>query len=162
MADDPQDLILKYIEADLASETQRKSSLETKAAAILTANLGIVTLFFAVRTQLGLATISTKTLGGWLVYGALLAILVSITFAVLTAIPKRYGAASIEKLTALVDYAQRTPGYDYEAALQNIIKSRLVDLTDADRANSRKARASFGAIAALGAATLLLVLSFFM
>jgi hypothetical protein len=159
MSDSPRELLLKYVEADLNAEWQRRSSIETKALAVITANLGVATLYFALRTQLGLESISKSSFVAVCVVLALVATACSIGLAVAAVAPRKFPAASVDALSKLSTYIQTHDKYPPERAIDNLLAGRIADLKTADTANNHKAKWFMAAVTAIAVSSILLIVS---
>lgn len=87
---------LSYIDSEIEAESSFKVSLENKAFALITANLGVATLFLAVAAQLNrLTALSTGVPSAWATV-ALWVASSSIVLGVLAAVPVWVSGASDE------------------------------------------------------------------
>jgi len=152
-------LLGSQIEAELASEVQRKSGLESRGLSIVTANLGIPTLYFALRTQL---LRSNHGLSRYILYSATTLAVVSIVLALLSATPRYYRGTKVDALRKSVAIlGKMAPNADDSTATlqQNILRAKLSQLTVARAANRSKAIMLSGAFAALGVAIAMFVIA---
>jgi hypothetical protein len=144
-----------YVNRELAYEWQRKASFETRAFAIVTANLAITTLFFAISAQLGLEGNFRTAPMKWLLLASLLFAALSTIFAVLVAVPRDYPAPDAtglqEMFHSIVDGK-----HSAEEAGQDVVEVEIAQLRAATKANDYKATMSIFAFAALAAAALAL------
>ena len=150
------ELLDGYVKDELANEWVRKGSFETRAFAVLTANLGLVTLFLAVRTQLDLATRLGRSPCPGLVQVALAGAATSIAAAVLSAMPWNYPAvtpAALKKLSADLKRGATTD------AGTEVRDARVEQLRLTVRANGVKGWLNFSAFLALGVAVAFLTAS---
>jgi hypothetical protein len=151
MADAPDDgtLLDAYIREDIATEWLRKASFETRSFAVITANLGLVTAFLALRTQLDLAQqLATGHQHTWATT-ALIAAGVSIVVAVLSALPWNYPSLdpdALRQLSVAVDQGKDT-GIGNE-----LREARVAQLQQTVKANNTKGVLSLLAFVALGVA----------
>ena len=92
--DDAAGRLLDYLDSELNAEAAFKSSLESRAFALITANLGIATLFVALATQFGRWTSLGQGDPQWWVFAALYLAAGSIVLGVVSALPMRVAAAA--------------------------------------------------------------------
>ncbi|KRC51871.1 hypothetical protein ASE16_02030 [Leifsonia sp. Root227] len=138
------------VEAELTAVGTHKTSLETRAFSLITANLAIATLYFALRTQLGFTADTADGPVRTVLVIALIAVAVSVVAAVLAAVPLRY--ATFERsyprqksgqpepehqgLAALLDDAESGASPDLDTEL---LQARIYQLDRGNSSNSFKA-----------------------
>lgn len=143
-----------FVDDELKSEAARRAAFEARTIAIVTANLGSVTLFLAVRTQLDLQTALTKNPQHDRVVTALCFVAASLGFALLNALPMRNAAVSLHDLNVayLAVKDGRAP-----FGLSAVVAVRLRQLRTMVRVNRVKAGLSTLAVLTYGIAVALLV-----
>ena len=144
-----------YVDRELGYEWQRKSSLETRGFAIVTANLAFITLFLAISAQLELLDNLSERSMRWLLLAALILVALSTALAVLATVPRNYPTP---EATALEELLQSILDDDVSIGqtTQEIAEVSIAQLRAATEANDFKARLSVGAFIALAAATVAL------
>jgi len=146
-----------YVDSELAYEWQRKTSLETRAFAAVTANLGFVTLFLALSANVEFG-LDSGTAEVWIQI-ALGFVLLSIALAVLVAAPANYATPTLEALRSL--YTRASSGDIVRQDLKSeIVEARIFQLGSARKSNKRKAVFSAASFASLGAAACCLSIAF--
>lgn len=112
--------LLEQAEKRIAFEVDSRRSSETRALAIVTLNVAITTVYFALRTQLGLWTGSIPDGIKWLLIASTAVQFVSIVLAVLAVIP-----ASVKILDAAAFRILRTSVNEQEE--QDLLTDELLE-----------------------------------
>ena len=134
MSDDPFAGLSEYVSASLATEWQRKSSFETRAFAVVSANVGMVTLAFVLARELALK--GFDGVARQFLLGALAATVVSIVSAVVAARPGNFGTVYPEGLRHLL--TKIVDGLDPVETAHQLVEVQLKDLEAARNANDLK------------------------
>lgn len=150
--------VATYIDSELTYEWQRKTSFETRAFALVTANLGLVTLFFAISAQTRLLRHFATGFPHAALILTLLPIATSLCLAVCSAMPGNYSAPTVEAIRALQGRVfDRNMSIDQ--VTEEVVEARLLQLESAGLTNKRRARFSMASFIALAIAVLSLVIS---
>ena len=139
-----------YVTEQLEAEEKRRTSLETRALAVITTSGTLVTLI------LGLAALVTEAASfrlpvsaqPWLI-AALSTFVVAASLAIGANAPQRYRAVDTDALERIVRQRWSAPADD---ALKTLTATRLADLRRAQQANDIKAWLLLGAAIAQGVA----------
>lgn len=143
-----------YVDAELGSEWLRKTSLESRTLAVLTANLTTVTLFLALRGQFELADELAQPGPHAMVTVALSALVGSVVLAVLNALPLPYKAATPAAARAVYNDIVAGQAPDTTA---DIVDVRLTQLEASVRWNRVKSALAAASVLVYGAGVGLLV-----
>ena len=129
--------LLRYVEKELDGETATKSSFEVKAFSLVSLNLGIVTLYFALRTQLALWQSVTWGVPDFLLVASTTLALASVVTAAIVALPARVLLLPNQALDKL--YTAATSEAYRGAIIEEVLESRIKQLQAKSDTNSRKA-----------------------
>jgi hypothetical protein len=142
-----------YVEAEITSAWQRKTSIETRSFALVTMNLGVATLYFALQTQFGInpQTISPTT--RTLLLFSVLGLAVSVVNAAASALPFNY---PIPAMAAFDDLLAAAKAGDPDQ-VEEILESRIKQLKSFTASNSRKVAFMIVSFLAFAAASVLMI-----
>lgn len=140
-----------YVSSELAYEWQRKNSFETRAFAVVIANLGLVTLSVAIGAQTRLFIHLSSGLPHILLISSLLPVALSLASAVLAALPSNYPAPTSAAVRALYDRMKGDQVGSQELTNQ-IVRARMGQLEIAVISNKRKSTYTIVAFAWLALA----------
>lgn len=154
---DPRAALDGYLSATLATEWLRKSSFETRAFALVTANLGFVTLFLALRTQLDLAQRLDRQPASCLALLALAASVASIGAAVVSALPWNYPEVDPQALKDLSADIDAGGADDVSGQIREVRLSQLEKTVAANNIKGVSSLVGFVGLA-VGAAALVAAL----
>ena len=150
------DRVDDWIRDELAIEWQRKESFETRALAIVAANVGLVTLFFAVADQIDFLDRLRKGWGHTLLLVAFGFVIASTVAALVCAFPGNYKTLKIAEMEGFVDDV-----FDSDVELVDVhegfIRLGLAKVRAWKRANRRKAIGAYVAFVCIGVAAVALV-----
>ena len=145
-----------FVSSELNSSTQRRASIDSRALALITANFALTTFFFAVKAQLGAPM---HTLEGWVkgftVAGAVIS-LISIGFALQSALPRKLLAADPDTLASL--YTEIEQGAHRDVHLE-ILEAQIGLLEAGNKVNDAKAYQARRSLVGLAAVMLVYVLA---
>lgn len=141
--------LVEYVDSEFAFEWQRKAAFETRAFAIVSANLALTTLFLAVGAQFQLLAHLDESPASWLRTVAIVAAAISTSAAVAAAFPGNYSAAPADALLELLD---RSSNMKPDEIADQIARSRIAQLAQAKKSNATKVVFTFLSFAALGVA----------
>jgi len=127
--------VSKVVEAEITLAWARKSSFEVRAFSLITANLAIVTIYFAIESQLGFTAHTRDSPPRALLVASLVALACSIILAALSVIPRNYPGMERGGLQQYLNEASQDLPYDLPAEL---IEFRIVQLEGAARSNQLK------------------------
>ena len=149
---DSSEAIRSYLAGELTMAMQKKSSLETRGLAFLTANLATATLAMVLQLQFNMA-IPTRTgpVNTILLIG-LIASFISVVSGAAVAVPMKYTALKIKALKLIGDRE------DWHEP-KNIVAVMGDELASIEKQNSTKARALSVSVISYGAAICLLILA---
>jgi hypothetical protein len=135
-SDDTLKVVDDYVSAELAVGWAKKSSLETRALAIVTVNTVIATLYIAIRAQFITTATSLPQISQILLLVGLGVSIVSLGTAVAAVAPTRYEQPTSDVFDTLFERAT-DPTYEFVRA--EVIESRIKQYSDVTSQNKRKA-----------------------
>lgn len=146
-------MLAAYVDSEFDYEWRRKTSLETRAFALVTANLAMVTLYLAVRAQSTLLAVIQGGAPRCFAVVAFALIAISTFAAVISAAPMRYAGPHPDAFQELANSLQSEKAASVQ---KEIIEARIAQLSRAFEANNRKATyAVFAFICTAGSAVAL-------
>lgn len=131
-------LLNDYVTNDLAVEWQRKTSFETRAFAIVTANLASSTLLLALSDRAGLLTRISSSSGRGLAIVAMIAGLASVMTSLLSVRPRAQKSLPVVELESVLSGILR--GAKPEEVLSATVDARLGILDTIVKANDARGR----------------------
>ena len=132
--------LVEYVDSEFAFEWQRKAAFETRAFAIVSANLALATLFLAVGAQFELLAHLDESPASWLRTVAIVAAAISTSAAVAAAFPGNYSAAPADALLELLD---RSPSMKPDDIADQIARSRIAQLAAGEEVKRNKSGVDF-------------------
>lgn len=127
--------VADYVELEVASSWQRKTGLETRSFALVTLNLGVATLYFALQDQLGLSPLEIAAGPKTVLLVGLIASCISIFSAAGSAIPLNYPIPELDAFDELIEAVKKGE----TGVKDEILQVRLHQLKSATRSNTLKA-----------------------
>ena len=159
MADDAREknlaLLLDQVEKRVSFEIESRKFSETRALAIITLNVAIVTLFFALRTQLGIWTQPAWDCSRFILLASSLSQLISIAVAVVAVIPARVSLLQAPAFEVLRGGAQ----VEAESMADEMLEARIAELAGLSEVSNRKASLTLAAILVFAVAVSLFILA---
>jgi hypothetical protein len=147
---------------EYAAEWQRKTAFETRAFAIVAANLAVVTFLLALSDRTGVLQSLRIGLPDKLVTAGLVVNGLSVLSALTSAIPLRYRAIGTEGFTAVLGRITGSERLSQAAVTTQSIKAKVRQLSSAKKANRFKAATSLLAFVAIAVASFMHTLAVFL
>jgi hypothetical protein len=141
---------------DLTWSWARKSSLETRAAALVALGIGLVTVFLTLRLQLDVADALLAEAPSRLTVLGLIGTACALVAAVLVCVPIRYPGIPGRIYSKYLGEVQRGDYFDHR---EELIDGQIQVLLKLDVANSVKAWILFGGYLAVSAAVAMLTVA---
>lgn len=139
MTTDGMKAAVAYVADEYAKEWQRKTSLETRALAVGTADFALVTLFGIWVDRLALLPdLTDSSLAKWLCVGALGGALAAFALALGGALLFRFHGVELDVMDAFIDATRTGEGMEDTDVLDEIARTYLGQLRAARGANARK------------------------
>ncbi len=127
--------VSKAVESEITLAWARKSSFEVRAFSLITANLAIVTIYFALELQLGFSAHTKDTPTRALVIVSLVLLVASIVAAGLSAVPRDYPGM---EAGGFQDYLREAAADEPHDLVAEMVEFRIVQLEAATRSNQAK------------------------
>ncbi|WP_433578564.1 hypothetical protein [Nocardia brasiliensis] len=125
-----------FLDKEIATAWQRKSSFESRAFPLVTMNVGLTTLYLTLLKSFDLQIVITGFWPSTWILTTIAAAFSSILFAALAALPARYPGHSVSSFWGLYEEAMKEQDADH---YQRIVESKLFAYESACISNQRKA-----------------------
>lgn len=135
-----------YVDSELTYEWQRKSAMETRAFGIVTADLALAALFFAIADQLDLLAGLNSSPSAGLRVVATVAAASSVLLSVAAALPMKYAAPRLKAVRRLLADVESMTEND---VAQEVLETRVAQLASARISNGIKAALTIAAFVAM-------------
>lgn len=148
--------ISKVIEAEITSAWVRKSSLEVRAFSLISANVAVVTIFFALQSNLGYTAFRQNGLVRLLVIAGLVLMVISVVAALISAFPRNY---PVMESGGYGQYLKEASDDEDVDLVFEFVEFRISQLEAASASNSSKSWFVLLAFSTIGVAILVLTIA---